>query len=264
LHDEWIQKVFKVRMKWCFGMGAESGISAGIQSGAIRTGSYFASPTGRINLIVTGIFLIFLILNGINESVEQKSVFPLVDNTVLRFLSSDSKLGVQVDELESTSRPVWSGGLFSKAFPIWLWFWVKFWWLAIANLWMLYFLCWVIYGFWSMTNDSLILRNIIFTVITFLLISFIVGMMVYNLNLSGKCLTDNKNKVFSGLMINSYPLHGTIKFFTHFLTGDLFHKVSDWVDTPTGRAISGINERVNIYNVSNSSAINSSFNYTGG
>lgn len=137
----------------------------GFESGALttssRVGSYFISPLGKINLVVTGIFFIILIINGINESVQEKSVYPLVDSTILTILSSDSKLSVQVDELESSSRPVWNGDFLNKGFPVWLWFWVKFWWFALANLWMLYFLCWVLYGFWSMTNNSLVLRNVL-------------------------------------------------------------------------------------------------------
>ena len=240
------------------------GVEAGLRAGAIQTGGFFLSPLGRINLIVTGIFFIFLIITGAMQSVEQKSVYPLLDNTVFKIIGADTKLSNAVDLLESSERPRASSVL-SREFPAVVWFWVKFVFEVVSNLWFMYFFCWLIYGFWRAMNQESLIRNIVLTAVTFVLIALFVGMIMYHVSISGKCLVPEKGKVFNALMENSYPLHGTIKFFTHFINGNLANRVVAFGDTSLGRATFNVPDSPNIYNVTtNTTAIINSSNVSGG
>jgi hypothetical protein len=237
-------------------MGLDSA-SGQIASGGVKAGGFFASPLGRINLIITGIFMAFLIVMSIFQCIDQKSLFPLLDNTVFKVVGADAQLGQSIDELESSARPLHPTSIFSKQMPVWLWFWVKFWFEAIYDLWFIYFFCWLIYLFWYSLNNQSLDRNIIFTIITFLIISLFVGMIMYNMNLSGYCLPDDKLENFNLQMKHTYPLHGTIKFFSHWITKDLFYKVGSWTETSLGKMITSIPSS----NVTNT-ALNISINTT--
>jgi len=208
--------------------------------GVAKTGSKFLSPLGKVNLIITGIFFVILIIAGIFQSIDQKSLLPLLENSLFKVAGADSQLGQSIDTLESSARPVHPTSFTSKAMPVWLWFWIKFWVSAIANLWFIYFFCWLIYLFWDSLNNSSLARNIIFTIITFLIISFFVGMIMYNMMLAGYCLPNDKVKNFNLQMKNTYPMHGTFKFFHHWINKDLFIKVGSWTDTELGKLVSDI------------------------
>jgi hypothetical protein len=223
------------------------GIEQPVMSGAVKTGGFFISPLGRTNLIITGVVFLILAFVGLSESFSQHSGYPFVSRALLPIIGADTQIGQMVDDLESSPRPVFDS-VVSKSFPAWLWFWLKFWFLIVANIWFIYFFCWLIYGFWYMMNTDLIARNIIFTIITFLILSLFIGMIMYNVRLSGLCLPDDRAKNFNLQMKNTFPLHGLTKFFVHFINKDLFYRVADWSATDFGRLVTNIPVSPNVMN----------------
>jgi hypothetical protein len=227
-------------------------IDGAIGKGAMKGGGLL-TPLGRTNLYITAVCFVFLIVAGIFESVDQKSVFPLIDRTLITTIGADSKVGEMVDTLESAPRPVHPTSITSKAFPVWLWFWCKWWFFLIVNFYLIYFFFWLLYILFKALNNESMIRNVLLAILTFTIISFIVGMMIYNMKLAGYCLPENKVQNFNSQVKNSYPFHGTVKFVHHFMTRDLFSRVSDWTDTGFSRMITNIpsrNESLQYYNAS--------------
>ena len=228
-------------------------IVSGAVAGAKVSSGFFLNPLGRVNLIITGVLFAVLIVVGIFQSVEQHSILPLLDNTVFKIVSADTQIGEAVDSLESSARPLKPSSVVSKEFPPYLWFWIKFWSSIIINLYFIYFFLWLIYGFWYSMNSSLVARNVIFAIVSFLIISVFVGMIFYNMRLSGMCLPENKAVNFQTQMSNAYPLHGTIRLVQHTFNKDLFFKIGSWTtDNGFGQMISNIpssNVSVNVSGV---------------
>lgn len=216
-------------------------------SGGLKTGSFFATPFSKLSLIITAIVFLSLSFVGVAESFQQHSAYPFVERSLLPIIGADTLISQNIDTLEASPRPSYDGFL-SKSFPVWLWFWLKFWFVVICNLWMIFFFCWLIYGFWWSLEDGQRLRNILFTVLTFLILSLFIGMILYNVRLSGLCLPDDKGKNFNLQMKNSYPLHGVTKLVTHFVNGDLFYRIADWSQSDFGKIVVSIPQSPNILN----------------
>lgn len=211
----------------------------GVSKGA-KVGGIFASPLGKINLYISGVFLIFLIIAGVFQSVDQHSVYPLFENTVLKIANSDGQLSQRIDELESKPRPESPSGIFSKAFPTWLWFWCKWWFLAIIDIWLVWFLLWALYTIFKMIDQTSMLKNILLAVLVFALIQFFAGVVLYSMNHAGQKLPDDKLAIFGDEMKNSIPLHGTFKLVTHIFNKQLFYKVQNFAGTGFGQALTNI------------------------
>lgn len=211
-------------------------IVSGAVAGSKISGSII-SPLGKWNLIIASVFFAVLIVVGIFQSVEQKSLLPLAENTVFKVLGADSQLGSLVDRVEGSDRPMKPSSLVSKEFPPYIFFWCKIVFEAVTNLWFIYFFGWLLYLGFSSLNSSLVLRNIILTLVSYMIISMIVGMMMYNMLLSGYCLPSDKVKNFNLQLSHSYPFSGTIKFFSHLFSKDLFFRVGSWMDSDLGRLI---------------------------
>ena len=232
-------------------MGVEAGIQSGAISGGRYVGGYFLSPLGKANMIIAGVFLVILLFISITQSVEQKSLYPLWHNTLERVVSADTHLGQAVDEVVAKDSPVKSSSFLSKSMPAYIWFWVKWWFQVISCFFMMYFFIWLIYGFWYALDNTSLIRNVLLTVVTFILISFFMGMVIFNMNLAGKSLPDNRQLLFQKQMQNSYPLHGTVKFFRYFVNKESLSDAYDWMNTGVGSAVTGyesdesLNESVN-------------------
>jgi hypothetical protein len=162
-----------------------------------------------------------------------------------------------VDDLSVSEPPVFDGFLV-KSFPSYLWFWFKFWFLIVCNVWFIYFFIWFLYWLFSLTNSSLILRNVLLALGTFILISLFIGMVMYNVRLSGVCLPDDRVKNFNHIIANSYPLHGMSKLVVRFVDKDLFYSIAGWSNSDFGKIIVNIPDPIPILNVSNSSNVSNS------
>lgn len=236
-------------------------LSTEAMAGASKGVGFFASPLGKLNLILAGFFFVVLIINGISESIQTNSIYPLFRNTLEKVVGADTHLGQSVDALESGARPVKPASIVSKAMPKNVWFWIKFYFNVVTDLFFIYFFCWLVYGFWNAMDNQSLIKNIILTVASFLLISLFVGMVLFFMSLHGKTLPDNEVKCFNLIIKQTYPLHGTIKFFAHFINGDLFHKLGTWMDTDLGQAITGIPQN---YNSSSNITMTNASNITSG
>jgi preprotein translocase subunit SecG len=237
------------------------GLEAGVQSGILKSSGYFISPIGKANIIIAGIFFIVLIFMGITQSVEQKSLYPLWHQTGERLLSADTSLGQAVDDLLEGNHPAKPSGFFSKATPVWLWFYVKWWFQVASCIFMMYFFGWLLFGFWQAMNNESLIKNILLAFFSFILISIFMGMIVFNMSLAGKTLPDDKQLLFSKQMQSSYPFHGMVKFVTYFVNRDSLSRAYDWVQTPTGSILTGIPQN---YNSSGNVSINNTSNVSGG
>ena len=231
------------------------GVEEPVISGAAKVGGFFISPLGRTNLIITGILFIILLGSAIAQSVQQRSFYPVVDATVLKIIGADSQLGMLVDNLELSPHPMYSSNVFSTQFVSWLWFWTKFWFSAITDMWFIYFVIWLLYGgFMFLHSDSKALA-LSLALVSFIVLTILSGMIIYNLALAGKCLVPDQMTNFNAQMVNVYPMHGTLKFFDHFITGQLFREVASWTQTGLGQAVSNIPLSVNTSQVVNSTNI---------
>jgi hypothetical protein len=226
-----------------------------IVSGAVagaKVGGTIFTPFGKWTLIITSVFFAVLVVIGIFQSVEQKSLYPLFEQTILKIAGADSQLGSLVDRVEGSDRPLKPSSIVSKEFPPYIFFWCKIIFEVVTNLWFMYFFGWLLYLGFSSLNSSLVLRNIILTLVAYMVISMIVGMMMYNIALSGYCLPSDKVKNFGLQLSHSYPFSGSIKFFSHLFSKDLFFSVGSWMDSDLGRLIVDIpssNVSVNVSGV---------------
>jgi hypothetical protein len=220
-----------------------------VVSGASKGAGFFISPLGKTNLIVTAVVFLILAFVGLSESFSQHSAYPFVSRALLPIIGADTQVGQMVDDLNTSPPPVYDGFL-TKTFPSYLWYWLRFWFLILCNVWMIYFFCWLIYGFWYMMDSNLIARNIIFTVITFLILSLFIGMIMYNVRLSGLCLPDDRAKNFNHQMANAYPLSGMSKLVVRFVNKDFFYRIAGWSNTDFGRLVTNIAQSPDILNQS--------------
>lgn len=223
------------------------GLEQPIISGASKGAGFFISPLGRVNLIVTAVVFLFLAFVGVSESFEQHSGYPFFEKALLPIIGADTSISIMVDDLNTNPTPSFDGYV-SKSFPSYLWFWIKFWFVAICNLWFIYFFIWLLYGCWSLTNNSLMLRNVLLAVGSFILISLFIGMVMYNVRLSGICLPDSKSENFNHLLANSYPLNGVSKLVVRFVDRDLFNRIVGWSNSGFGKIVTSIPNSPNILN----------------
>lgn len=227
-------------------MGTES---IGVGEAVAKGGLFALNPFSKITFIITAILFLCLGVIGTIESFQVGSVYPLLDKTIFKVVSADFQIGSAVDSLESSPRPIHPSSMFSKAFPTWLLFWCVWWFGIIADIFFIYFFIFLIYFCWSLTDDGLILRNAIFTTITFIIISMFVGMIFFNLSLAGTYVPSGKTKIFNTQMSHIYPFHGIIKLITHFITKDLFYRVDEFANSPFGQVINYIpNSGINMSN----------------
>ena len=224
------------------------GVEEPIISGAVKTTGFFVNPLSRINLIVTAIIFLILAGVGLSESFSQHSGYPFFSRALLPIVGADTSVGMLVDDLSANPIPHYDGFL-TKTFPSYLWFWLKFWFLVVCNIWFIYFFIWLLYQLYSLGDNGLILHNTLMALGTFVLISLFVGMVVYNVRLSGLCLPDDRAKNFNTQMANTYPLHGVSKLAVRFVNKGLFDRITAWSDTGFGRAVSDIPNSPNLLNL---------------
>jgi hypothetical protein len=86
---------------------------------------------------------------------------------------------------------------------------------------------------------------------SFVLISLFIGMVMYNVRLSGSCLPDDRVKNFNHLVANTYPLSGVSKLAVRFVNKDLFNRIDGWSNTGFGKAVTSIPNSPNILNDTN-------------
>jgi len=226
--------------------GAEEVVLESAKSG----GGLFVPTPSKIALYITlVIFLVFATVGTI-ESFQQKSFYPFVDNTLFRVASADHKLSNLVDSIESKERPTFDG-FFAKTFPSFFWFWLKFWLQALSNLYFIIFLLWFIYFIFSLQDDGLIARNIISAIGIFVAIQFLFGLLLFGMNIQehyDSVTYQNETYVkvpaklsyFNDAMAHSIPFEGTWKFFSHWITKDLFYKIQAVANTDIAQAITNI------------------------
>lgn len=224
---------------------------------------FFGNPFNKWALIITAIFFLIFATIGTMESFQQKSVYPLIDRTIFKVMASDSQLGQSIDVIESQERPTFDG-FFAKSFPPYLWFWLKFWLDVIGNLYFIVFFIWLLYMFFNSLNNSELLLNIGKAILSFCFIQVIFGLLIFGMNINNNydsITYENSNYVkvpakldyFNDAIKYSYPFHGAIKFFHHWINGDLYYKIERISNTEIGSIITGIP-------ISNGTILN----YTGG
>lgn len=230
----------------CF-MGIEEPIVGGVSKSA----GFLASPVGKINVAVTSILLIILVIVGISESVEQHSLYPIFDRTFVKIISADNQISHDIDDLESSARPVRPSSIISSSFPVWLWFWCVFWFQIISSIWFIWFVGWIIYNLFNSLNAVSSARNLVLTIFSYLIISMFTGLLLFNMSLAGLTMPSSRMQIFNLELMNSYPLHGVVKLVSHFYSRDLFTRVADWAtDNGFGRMVSNIPSSLNISNTS--------------
>ena len=208
-------------------MGAVDGVGKSV---VISSAESTFSPFKRNILIITAIFFVICAFVGIFESFEQNSFAPLYHRTLEKVVASDHQLGRYVESLASGDVPHFEG-LFVKVFPHFLWFWFLFIVNVVANLYFVFFFGWFLYFLWSLHDDGKILRNIIFGILCYLILSFLIGTAIYIGDMSGKSMPKNS---LGDWIDHSYPFEGTVKFVTFFINRDSLVKVANWSESPIG------------------------------
>lgn len=193
----------------------------------------FISPIGKFGIYIT--IVAFLIIAGVSvaESVKEKSWFPLFDGIVLRFLGADHKIGEEVRALQVAEPIVWSKW-FSTEFWQDLWRKVLFWFDVVMNFYFIYVMIFLFFLVFNAINSSQGGINVVLAIFLFAVFQVVIGLVLYPLSMSGQVLPESKVDVLNDAMGVSYPFEGTISMFSHLFGGDLFPKVSKFVDTPVG------------------------------
>lgn len=211
-------------------MGAVDGLGKSV---IVNSAQSTFSPFRRNILIITAVFFLILGVVGVIESFQQNSLSPLYHRTLGKIISADYELGRYVEELASGDVPRFEGFLM-KSFPHFLGFWFSFVVNVIADLYFVFFLGWGLYELWSLTNRSLILRNVLFAIGSYLILSFFIGTAMFVYDSSGKCLPNNSVGVW---LDKTYPFEGTVKFVTFFINRDALTRMADWTESPVGSFI---------------------------
>lgn len=191
------------------------------------------SPFKKRILIITAVFFIILAFVGIVESFEAGSIAPLYHRTLGKIIGADHELGRYVETLAGGDVPRFEG-FFVKSFPSYIWFWFLFIVNVVADLYFVFFFGWVLYELWSLLDTSKVLRNVLLAVGSYVVLSFLIGTMLFINDASGKVLPDDAVAVW---LDKSYPFEGTVKFVTFFVNRDSLTRVADWSESPIGSMI---------------------------
>lgn len=231
-------------------MSIEQPIISSAGKGVASAGNFLFLPTGKLNLIITGVVFLILAFVGLSESFQQHSGYPFFEKTLLPIVGADTSISIMVDDLNANPTPIFDGFL-TKTFPAYLWFYLKFWFLILCNCWFIFFFIWLLYNLFALGNSSLIARNILLAIGSFILISLFVGMVMYNVRLSGMCLPEDKTKNFNHLLANTYPLNGVSKLAVRFINHDTFNRIAVWSNSGFGKMVTNIPKSPDLLNETN-------------
>lgn len=223
-------------------MVVEEGIEVGKKVGM------FAFPSfEKITLIITAVvFSVFIIIGSI-QSIEQKSFFPLADNTVFRIAGADHKIGQSITGIYQDTYPK-GDHWYSWQTIKWAWHWFLFWLGIVANIWFIFFIIYGIYWIAQKINDTSKVRSIIIAVTLFMLIQILVGLLFYAMSMAGHEIKNDKIAILNDAIGHSYPFEGMTKMIVFFVNKDNFQKIYNLANTPIGQAITNIPEGYNLTN----------------
>lgn len=223
-------------------MAVEEAIEVGKKVGV------FAFPSfEKITLIITAVvFAVFIVIGSV-KSIEQKSFFPLVDNTLLLTVSADHKISQTIDTLQTDT---YKKGDHWYSWQTIKWVWHRFllWLSIVADIWFIYFFLYIIYWIAQKINDSSKVRSIAIALTIFIIIQLMMGLLLYSMSTSGKCVKNDKIAIFNDAISHSYPLEGLVKASIFIFSYDNFQKIYNLANTPIGQAITNIPEGYNLTN----------------
>jgi hypothetical protein len=218
--------------------------------GAVATkGAGFFLPFGKWNLVVTLIVFSILLVQGSVLSVQQHSLFPLLDKAVFPLVAADSKISIEIDSLVFSTTPkpdAWYKMPFSK----WFWEHALFWINIISLLWLTYFLFLVIFFLMRGLNSTSTFVAIILSVLVFFFLTSFCNLLAFEASRAGVVRDSNPLNVIKEDLAHSVPFNGIVKLGRYFLDKGYAQKL---LENPVIKVFSNID--VNDFNTTNSSGV---------
>ena len=215
------------------------------------------TPYGRIAFYVTILFIVVLAVAGAVESVNRKSYYPFLENTVFRWVGSDHVIGKDVEALKNA--PVFAENVKFLSKEWWgnfspLWYRFSFWLDVILNLYFMFVIIYVFYKVFMTTNSSLPALNIIYAFVLFALLQLLVGLAFFGVNLDvyypsvdfqdsvnvsyhAVVIPDNRIDLLNDMFGRSYPFEGSVSLVNHLFRGNLFDRTNEFEDSLAGKIL---------------------------
>ena len=247
----------KERLQLARMVGEDAG--AWIGGAAAETGGQQVFPFRRGVLWVTLIFFLILAIVGTIESFQQHSIEPLLSRTVLKVVASDRLLGATAEKLATHQAPEYTGVL-NKSFPVFLWYWLTTFFDVVGSLYFIFFFGICIYWLFGAINNTSPLRNVLLTVGTYAVLTFMVSTVLFMADNAGRQLPTDKNEAIKVWALQSYPFQGISKLVMYFVAQDTLKGIADW--TENGGVIPSIITNIPQGNSSLGEMTNDSFSNT--
>lgn len=219
------------------------------------------TPGGRIAFYFTIGFVLLLTVLGAVKSIQERNIYPLVENTLFRWVGADHILGKDVEALKNA--PQFTKGKFlsrewwSDFNP--LWYRVKFWFDVLLNIYFMVLLIYLLFKVYMSLNSSLPAINVLLALVTFALLQVVVGLAFFGLNLDTYYPTINissvgyneshaiivpkdKVSILNDEFRRSYPFEGVISLVNHLMGNDLFSRTGEFEESLVGKIILDIPE----------------------
>ena|SRR3990167_3909866 len=204
-------------------------------------GTKILSPFDKWNLIIAIVFLAFITLFAVIESVKSDSLFPLIDGVGLRIVGADQKISADIDKMSAHDIPAWCGWkLFSKCFWDASWFRIVFWLGIIISLYFLFVLLYVLKWFFDWLNNTNPAMNLLYAFVLLALLQMLVSLIVFPSLLAGATVVDDKPLIMSSALESSYPFHGLVKLVRFIFDSGLFNQGYLLANSDVARVISDI------------------------
>lgn len=208
-----------------------------VSTGAKVSGTFF-TPFGRINLYITLAVLSFLVIYGSFQSVQQKSIYPLLDAVIFKTVGADHKISESLDSLDpilvSDHKP-----LSSEWFSYW-WAMFLLWFGVLVSLWFIFIVLFALYKLFEGLNNTNPLMNVGYAVVLFAILQVVVGLALYPTLMAGKVMSNDKVAILNDAFSHSYPFEGVVKLVSRIVSGGLFDKAYAWLNTPQGQLVSNV------------------------
>lgn len=204
-----------------------------------KAGFSLATPFGRINMWITLGALLFLVVYGSIQSVQEKSVYPLLDAVVFRTVGADHSLSQSLDALPPIVTDVQPKFLSGAWFSYW-WAMFVLWLNILIALYFIFLIIFVLYKLFVGLNNTNPLMNVAYAIIVFGVLEVIVGLALYPTLLAGQVMPSDKMTILNDAFSHSYPFEGVVKLVSRIVSGSLFDKLYAFIGSPIGNIVTNL------------------------
>lgn len=215
-------------------------VDAGTAGAVMAKGAMtVGTPFGKINTTITVFVLMFLLIYGSVKSVEQRSVYPLMDSLIFKTVGADHKLSQSLDSLD----PVLTEGspkfLSTGWFSYW-WQMFVLWFDVLVSLWFIWIVIYALYKLFGLINIESSAVNFLYAIATFGLLQLLVGLALYPTTLAGQTMPSDKVVILNDAFGHSYPFEGVVKLGSRIVRGDIFDRVYAFTQSDLGQIVTNV------------------------